>query len=98
VLKEIETDKCQVPYCGCPKDFLHHLKTHNIYDHDFVPVRVATEESVLAERKELAEKLKLFQSLVLRELGTPEKGCVCGWCRIQNQLDEIMRGLETKGE
>jgi len=70
----------------------------------FVPVRVATEESVMAERKELAKKL----NKAIKEVDSVPLGMGCPHCEVMNNIEktakalgmmrEVVRGLEKRTE
>jgi hypothetical protein len=105
----LETDKCK--NCGDTKDAVGEQRGIGIRSvhyptlkkngdilpplHVFVPVRVATEESVIAERKELVKKLDDIrhngQDLQIRFCA------IDGFCFMQNELKEVVRGLEKEG-
>ena len=95
-------DKCEK--CGLRADStIHNLAwpTKANQGHDFVPVRVATEESVIAERKELAEKLKYaIDGLASHEAYEHKSKGITQWIPSQPliTLQEVVRRLEKEGE
>jgi hypothetical protein len=100
LLKEIISDKCQV--CKLEEFAEVHKKdgASGAY-HPFVPVRVATEESVIAERKELAEKLKYaIDGLASHEAYEHKSKGITQWIPSQPliTLQEVVRRLEKEGE